>query len=73
MARPWFAGGTVTIASVQGDGHYLHRDEAGFEDGTVDYLNLPAVETGLRHLERIGLDSIHDRVARADGVAARRR
>ena len=42
LARPWFAGGTITIASVQGDGHYLHHDEAGFEDGTVDYLNLPA-------------------------------
>ena len=62
LARPWFAGGTITIASVQGDGHYLHRDEAGFEDGTVDYLNLPAVETGLRHIESIGLDSIHERV-----------
>ena len=42
--RPWFAGGTITIASVQGDGHYLHDDEAAFEDGTVDYLNLPAVD-----------------------------
>ena len=46
LERPWFAGGTITIASVQGDGHYLHRDEAGFEDGTVDYLNIPAVATG---------------------------
>ena len=72
LARPWFAGGTITIASVQGDGHYLHRDEAGFEDGTVDYLNLPAVETGLRHLERIGLDAIHDRVVALDELAARR-
>jgi molybdenum cofactor sulfurtransferase len=62
LARPWFAGGTITIASVQGDGQYLHRGEAGFEDGTVDYLDLPAVETGLRHIERVGLDSIHDRV-----------
>jgi selenocysteine lyase/cysteine desulfurase len=62
LSRPWFAGGTVTIASVQGDGHYLHPDEAGFEDGTVDYLNLPAVEIGLRHIERIGRDAIHDRV-----------
>ena len=62
LARPWFAGGTITIASVQGDGHYLHRDEAGFEDGTVDYMNLPAVETGLRHIEHVGLDSIHERV-----------
>ncbi len=62
LARPWFAGGTITIASVRGDGHYLHRDEAAFEDGTVDYLNLPAVVTGLDHVRRVGLDAIHTRV-----------
>ena len=62
LSRPWFAGGTITIASVAGGGHYLHRDEAGFEDGTVDYLNLPAVTTGLAHIDRIGLDAIHRRV-----------
>ena len=62
MKRPWFAGGTITIASVGGNGHYLHQDEAGFEDGTVDYLNLPAVVTGLEHLERIGRDATHARV-----------
>jgi selenocysteine lyase/cysteine desulfurase len=63
LTRPWFAGGTVTIASVQGEGHYLHRDEAAFEDGTVDYLNLPAVVTGLEHIRRVDLDAIHCRVA----------
>lgn len=62
LERPWFAGGTITIASVHGDGHYLHRNEAGFEDGTVDYLNLPAVEAGLTYLDRIGLESVHQRV-----------
>jgi selenocysteine lyase/cysteine desulfurase len=62
MERPWFAGGTITIASVQGDGHHLHQDEAGFEDGTVDYLNLPAVTIGLDHLERIDRDAAHTRV-----------
>ncbi len=62
LQRPWFAGGTITIASVQGAGHYLHSDEAGFEDGTVDYLNIPAVETGLRHIAKIGLDTVHARV-----------
>ncbi len=62
LHRPWFAGGTITIASVQGAGHYLHDNEAGFEDGTVDYLNIPAVETGLRHVAGVGLDTIHDRV-----------
>ncbi len=62
LSRPWFAGGTVTIASVQGDGHYLRGDEAAFEDGTVDYLNLPAVTVGLKHIQRVGLDAIHRRV-----------
>jgi selenocysteine lyase/cysteine desulfurase len=62
LVRPWFAGGTVTAASVQGDGHYLRPDEGGFEDGTVDYLNLPAVGVGLRYLERIGRDALHRRV-----------
>lgn len=62
LQRPWFAGGTITIASVQGDGHYLHDDESAFEDGTIDYLNLPAVGSGLQYLERIGVESIHRRV-----------
>ena len=62
LSRPWFAGGTITIASVVRDSHYLRRDEGAFEDGTVDYLNLPAVTIGLRHVDRVGLDSIHRRV-----------
>ncbi|HZC73539.1 MAG TPA: aminotransferase class V-fold PLP-dependent enzyme [Jatrophihabitans sp.] len=62
LVRPWFAGGTVTIASVQGDGHYLQEDEAAFEDGTVDYLNIPAVAAGLDHLQRVGVAAIHHRV-----------
>jgi molybdenum cofactor sulfurtransferase len=67
LSRPWFSGGTVTIASVQGDGHYLRGDEAAFEDGTVDYLNLPAVTTGLRYIDQVGLDVIHRRVAGLTG------
>ncbi|HLZ81467.1 MAG TPA: aminotransferase class V-fold PLP-dependent enzyme [Ktedonobacteraceae bacterium] len=62
LCRPWFAGGTITVASVQGDRHYLAEGEAAFEDGTPNYLNLPAVEIGLRHLETIGLQTIHERV-----------
>ena len=62
MQRPWFAGGTIQIASVQGDGFYRAAGEAAFEDGTVDYLSIPAVEYGLRHLQTVGIDDIHDRV-----------
>ena len=62
LHRPWFAGGTITVASVQGDRHFLDEGESGFEDGTIDYLNLPAVEIGLRHIERVGVESINARV-----------
>lgn len=63
LQRPWFAGGTITITSVQGEGwHFLIDGEPGFEDGTINYLNLPAVEIGLRHIESVGLENIHERV-----------
>jgi len=62
MMRPWFAGGTVNFASVQGDGHYLAANEAAFEDGTINYLNIPAIKTGLQHLEKVGIDIIAERV-----------
>ncbi|MGE0405463.1 MAG: aminotransferase class V-fold PLP-dependent enzyme, partial [Candidatus Korobacteraceae bacterium] len=62
LRRPWFGGGTVSFASVQGQSHVLSRDEAGFEDGTLDFLSIPAVEIGLRHLEFIGMDRIRERV-----------
>jgi molybdenum cofactor sulfurtransferase len=63
MQRPWFAGGTISITSVQGQGwHYLLDGEAGYEDGTVNFLNLPAIEIGLRHITNIGIGTIHERV-----------
>lgn len=62
LHRPWFAGGTITVASVQGDKYYLAEGAAAFEDGTIDYLNIPAIEIGLRHIEAIGIDTIHKRV-----------
>ena len=62
LKRPWFAGGTVNFASVQGQAHVLARDEAAFEDGTLNYLSIPAVEIGLRHLGSIGMDTIAERV-----------
>ena len=62
MRRPWFAGGTVNFASVQGNGHYLAPNEAAFEDGTVNYLNIPAIKTGLQHLEKVGIKTIGKRV-----------
>jgi selenocysteine lyase/cysteine desulfurase len=62
LHRPWFAGGTITVASVQGGKYYLAEGAAAFEDGTLDYLNIPAVEIGLKHIESIGYDVISERV-----------
>jgi molybdenum cofactor sulfurtransferase len=62
LQRPWFAGGTITVASVQGDRFYLAEGPSGFEDGTPNYLALPAVEFGLQYISEIGTDVIHTRV-----------
>jgi len=62
LQRPWFSGGTVVTANVQGDLAVPLTGHARFEDGTVNYLSIPAVEIGLRHIERIGIDTIAQRV-----------
>ena len=63
LERPWFSGGTIVAAFVQRDWHQWAPGAAHFEDGTVNFLNLPAVEIGLRYLERIGIETVHERVA----------
>jgi molybdenum cofactor sulfurtransferase len=62
LRRPWFGGGTVNFVSVQARTHELASNEAAFEDGTLNYLSIPAVETGLRHIEAVGLETINERV-----------
>ena len=63
LERPWFSGGTIVAAFVQRQYYQSAPGAAHFEDGTVNYLSLPAVEIGLRFLDRIGIDTIHDRVS----------
>lgn len=67
LERPWFAGGTVNFATVQGRRHILAPREAGFEDGTLNFLSIPAVEIGLRFLDAIGVDRIQAHVAELTG------
>lgn len=62
LHKPWFAGGTITVASVQGDKFYLADGHAAFEDGTLDFLSIPAIEIGLKHIQKIGIDLITTRV-----------
>ena len=63
LERPWFSGGTIVAAFVQRQYYQSAPGAAHFEDGTLNYLNLPAVEIGLRLLDRVGLDTIHTRVS----------
>jgi selenocysteine lyase/cysteine desulfurase len=63
LSRPWFAGGSVYVAStVQSDWHTMAADEARFEDGTLSFQQIPDVESGLSWVKGIGLDLIHQRV-----------
>jgi molybdenum cofactor sulfurtransferase len=62
LHRPWFAGGTITVASVQANRHVLAEGASAFEDGTPDFINIPAVEVGLELLEQVGVDLVHRRV-----------
>jgi selenocysteine lyase/cysteine desulfurase len=65
LHRPWFSGGTVRLASVIADDHRLAPGHSGFEDGTPNFLDIPAVADGLDLMERLGVGAIHERVHRA--------
>ncbi len=62
LKKPSFAGGTITIVSIKGDGYHLEQDAARFEDGTVNYLDIPAIKSGLDYVEAIGIQTIKTRV-----------
>jgi selenocysteine lyase/cysteine desulfurase len=67
LRRPWFAGGTIDVVSVQADQFRYAAGTAAFEDGTPNFLALPAVEDGLELLESAGLDLVHERVRALTG------
>lgn len=62
LHRPWFAGGTIDVASVQADRFRHAPGVAAFEDGTPDFLGAPAVEAGLELIRSVGIEAIHGRV-----------
>jgi molybdenum cofactor sulfurtransferase len=67
LRRPWFAGGTINVASVQADRFVPAAGAAAFEDGTPDFAAIPAVEIGLDLLESVGIETIHTRVRALSG------
>lgn len=58
LQKPWFAGGTVTLVSVAAPKCFLAEGHERFEDGTINYLNIPAVKMGLDYIENIGITRI---------------
>jgi selenocysteine lyase/cysteine desulfurase len=62
LHRPWFAGGTISWASVLAESHTISPGYEGFEDGTLNYTSLPAVEIGLDFMDSVGIETIHTRV-----------
>ncbi|POR31424.1 Molybdenum cofactor sulfurase [Tolypocladium paradoxum] len=62
LVRPWFSGGTITAATVGIPWHAMTPDEGAFEDGTVNFLSIPDVHSGLDWLSGVGMDVIGTRV-----------
>lgn len=67
LRRPWFAGGTIAAASLQGNWHVPAGDESAFEDGTLNFLSIPDITFGLGWLNDIGMDTVHRRVTALTG------
>ncbi len=63
LERGYFAGGTVQVVSVQHDVFKAKEGGAAFEDGTPNFLAMPAVCDGLRWLTQVGMTAIEARVA----------
>ena len=62
LRRPWFAGGTVEFVSVENRVHRLLLGAGGFEDGTLNFLGIAAVQGGLSFLRDIEMARVHRRV-----------
>ncbi|WP_375581180.1 aminotransferase class V-fold PLP-dependent enzyme [Marivirga tractuosa] len=62
LQKKWFAGGTVRLSSAQTPFFFLIDNHERFENGTINYLGIPAVKTGLEYIQDIGMNRINDRV-----------
>ena len=64
LRRPWFSGGTVRFVSTQNDVHLLTTTSEAFEDGTLNFLGIPAIINGLDFLDRMGMERINSHVSK---------
>lgn len=63
LKKPWFAGGTVTISTIATQDKFLSHGSRRFEDGTLDYASIPAIQIGIDYIQSIGLERISNRVS----------
>ncbi len=62
LKKPSFAGGTVTLSAVTYSGYFLKEDHEKFENGTINYLDIPAITNGLEFINTIDIDYINTRI-----------
>lgn len=68
LVKPNFAGGTISLVSVGAGRHFLLPGHERFENGTVNYLSIPAIEIGLDYINAIGMKYITKRVTLLTGL-----
>lgn len=62
LYRDWFSGGTVDLVTTKHTSHHMLKAPRGFEDGTLNFLDITAVATGLEFLQKVGMTNIHEHV-----------
>ena len=62
LKKPWFAGGTVSVSAIRHGSHFLKHGHERFENGTVNYLDIPAIANGLDFITAIGMENIGRRI-----------
>jgi molybdenum cofactor sulfurtransferase len=62
LKKPSFAGGTITLSAVRYRAYFLKQDHEKFENGTINYLNIPAITKGLEFIDTIGIENINSRI-----------
>ena len=56
------AGGTITLSAIRYSSYFLKPDHEKFENGTINYLNIPAITYGLDFIRSIGIENINSRI-----------
>ncbi|VUC24543.1 unnamed protein product [Clonostachys rosea] len=72
LKRPWFAGGTVKVATVGLPLQIMTTDESSLEDGTLNFWAIPDIHIGLEWLGEVGMDMISLRVRCLTGYLIRK-